>query len=159
MMTGSFMKSEFINPFLQATINVLTTMANVTPAPGKPYIKQDKKCIGDISGIIGLTGASKGAIVLSFSTGAVCKIVGAMLGETYTEINEDIKDAVGELTNMISGDARRRLAEIGAVFEAGIPTIISGKGHEVESVTKGPVIAMPFTVDGDVFVVEASFDK
>ncbi|MBF0293293.1 MAG: chemotaxis protein CheX [Nitrospinae bacterium] len=153
------MKSEYINPFLSATVNVLSTMAMVKPEPGKPYVKQDKKCVGDISGIIGLTGASKGAIVLSFSTGAVCKIVGSMLGETYTEINSDIKDAVGELTNMISGDARRRLAEIGAVFEAGIPTIITGSGHEVESVTKGAVIAMPFTVDGHVFVVEASFDS
>lgn len=153
------MKSEYINPFLNATVNVLSTMAMVKPEPGKPYLKQDKKSIGDISGIIGLTGTSRGAIVISFTTEAVCKIVGSMLGETYTEINNDISDAVGELTNMISGDARRRLAELGAVFEAGIPTIISGKGHEVESITKGPVIAIPFTVDGHTFVVEASFES
>ncbi len=152
------MKAEYINPFLEATKNVVSTMAMVTPIAGKPYVKKDKKATGDVSGIIGLTGARKGAIVLSFSEGAICKIVGSMLGEEYTEINDDITDAVGELTNMISGDARRQLAALGLDFEAGIPTIIRGLGHEIESITKAPVIAMPFTVEGGDFVVEASFD-
>lgn len=30
-----------------------------------------------------------------------------MLGEEIKELNEEIKDAVGEITNMISGQARR----------------------------------------------------
>lgn len=152
------MKSEYINPFLNATTNVLSMMAMLTPTAGKPFLKTDKKGIGDISGVIGLTGASRGAVVLSFSTGAACKIVGSMLGEEFADLTPEVKDAVGELTNMISGDARRRLAEIGLNFEAGIPTIISGKGHEIESITKGPVIAIPFTVDGHAFTVEASFE-
>jgi CheY-specific phosphatase CheX len=29
--------------------------------------------------------------------------------EDYTEINEEVKDIVGEITNMVSGDARRNL--------------------------------------------------
>lgn len=153
------MKSEMINPFLGAAVNVISTMAMLEPSPGKPYLKTDKKASGDISGIIGLTGDKKGVIVLSFSAPAACKIVGSMLGEEYGELGPDISDAVGELTNMISGDARRRLAELGYTFEAGLPTIISGKGHQIESITNGPVIAIPFTVDGHAFVVEASFDK
>lgn len=147
-----------INPFLEAAVNVLSTMAMITPKTGKPYLKKDKVAIGDISGIIGMTGHTKGVVVLSFSEGAICKIVGSMLGEEYTEITADVSDAVGELTNMISGDARRRLAEAGYTFEAGLPTIVSGKGHEIESVTSGPVIVMPFTVEEHSFVLEASFD-
>lgn len=153
------MKSDMINPFLEATINVISTMAMLTPKAGKPYLKKNKMAVGDISGIIGMTGYAKGVVVISFSTGAICKIVGSMLGEEYTELNSDVSDAVGELTNMISGDARRGLAKMGYTLEAGLPTIVSGKGHEIESVTSGPVIAIPFTVDGHDFVVEASFDN
>jgi chemotaxis protein CheX len=45
------MKAEFFNPFLRATVKVLSTMANITPKAGKPGIKK-----GDIAqgGIIGL---------------------------------------------------------------------------------------------------------
>jgi len=148
-----------INPFLQAALNVISMMAMLNPEPGKPFLKKDRKAIGDISGVIGLTGEMKGVVVVSFSTGAACKIVGAMLGEEFTELNADISDAVGELTNMISGDARRQLAQMGHNFEAGLPTIISGSGHEIEAITQGPVIAIPYKVEGHDFVVEASFES
>lgn len=152
------MKSEHINPFLEATINVISTMAMLQPKAGKPYLKKDTKAIGDISGVIGLTGDKRGAIVLSFSSGAACKIVGSMLGEEYTDLHKDVEDAVGELTNQVSGDARRRLSALGLTLEAGLPSIIVGPEHHVVTMCKGPVIVIPFTVEGFDFVVEASFD-
>ena len=59
------MKSEYINPFLNGTINVLKTMASVTPVPGKSYVKKNKLSTGDISEVIGLTGAKQGSVVVS----------------------------------------------------------------------------------------------
>jgi len=97
------MNVKFINPFLEGTTSVLNTMAFIAPRAGKPYLKKDSMAVGDISGIIGLTGAARGSLALSFSKGCILKIVSNMLGEEINEINGDIKDAVGELTNMVSG--------------------------------------------------------
>ena len=36
-----------------------------------------------------------------------------MLGEEVEELSEEVQDAVGEMTNRISGDARRLLGEKG----------------------------------------------
>lgn len=153
------MDVNIINPFLNATIKVIETMAFVTPVPGKPYVVTDTLIGGDISGIIGLTGAKKGSVVLSLSKEAALKIVSSMLNEKFYYINTEIRDAIGELTNVIAGDARRALAEQGHMFEAGIPTVIIGQGHEIESITSGPILAIPFEVDGCQFVVSASFEK
>jgi chemotaxis protein CheX len=148
-----------IGPVRDATINVIATMAMVSPVAGEAFVKTNKKSKGDVSGVIGLAGPKKGVIVLSFSAGAICRIVGGMLGMEYTAIDQDVADAVGELANMISGDARRRLHEMGLDFEAGLPTVVQGPGHEIESVTNGPVWAIPFKVDGHEFEVEASLDE
>ncbi len=43
------MNVEFINPFLKATVNVLSMMAFVTPVAGQPFVKKDKASKGDIS--------------------------------------------------------------------------------------------------------------
>ena len=51
---------NFINPFLQAAIHVLQTMAHVQAKPEPPYLNVERKSIGDITGIIGITGYSKG---------------------------------------------------------------------------------------------------
>ena len=85
---------------------MLSTMAILSPKPGKLQIKDTDVAVGDITGIISLTGYSEGSLTVSFSELFALKIVGNMIGEQYTEMNEEVADAVGELTNMILGDAR-----------------------------------------------------
>ena len=153
------MKAAYINPFLKGTTNVLKTMASIEPKPGKPYVKKDKLSKGDISGVIGLTGAKQGSVVVSCTTECALKVVSSMMGQEYTDLNDEVRDAVGEITNMISGDARRHLAELDMKFEAGIPTVITGKGHEISHSSNGPCIVIPFSCDGADFFVEASFDS
>jgi chemotaxis protein CheX len=153
------MDVRFINPFLEGTISVLSTMAFVNPRPGKPRLKTDNKAVGDVSGIIGLTGDARGSLALSFSAGCIIKIVNNMLGESFTEVNSDIQDAVGEITNMISGDARKRLEAAGFKIAAAIPTVVSGKSHEIKHVLQGPSIVIPFDIDEGPFVVDVCLGK
>lgn len=148
------MDVRFINPFLEATIDVLKTMAFVEPRPGKPYLKKDDLARGDVSGIIGFTGAANGSMALSFSEGCILKIVSNMLGEEIKEINGDIKDAVGEITNMVSGVARKKLESLGLNISASIPTVVSGKGHSVSHIMGGPSIIIPFGTEQGPFVVD-----
>lgn len=148
------MKAELINPFLEATVEVIQTMAFVVPTPGKPFLKTDNAAKGDVSGIIGLTGDARGSLALSFSESAIREIVKNMLGEEIHEINSDIKDAVGELTNMISGAARKKLEAAGYSISAAIPTVVSGKNHSIRHVLGGPSIIIPFETQSGNFVVD-----
>lgn len=154
------MKAEFLNPFLQATVNVLSTMAMLSPKPGKPQIKESDVAVGDITGIIGLTGHSEGSLAVSFSEACALKIVENMIGEKYTEMNEEVADAVGELTNMISGDARSQLQKLGFDFTSAIPTVVRGKDHTVRHVAQGGTTLMiPFSTDYGNFYIEATFSS
>ncbi|MCX5846836.1 MAG: chemotaxis protein CheX [Deltaproteobacteria bacterium] len=148
------MDVKFINPFLGGTVEVLTTMAFVNPKPGKPYLKKNNLAKGDVSGIIGITGTIRGSLALSFSTGSILKIVSNMLGEEITSINGDIRDAVGEITNMVSGAARKRIEAMGYSLAASIPTVVSGKEHSIMHVMGGPSVVIPFEMEGGSFVVD-----
>ena len=153
------MDVRFINPFLNGTLKVLKTMAFVEPKPGRPYLKKDSLARGDVSGIIGLTGSATGSMALSFSEGAILKIVSNMLGEEIMEVNGDITDAVGEITNMISGVARKELETLGLNVSAAIPTVVSGKGHSIKHVLGGPSIIIPFEIEEGPFVVDICISK
>ena len=154
------MNVEFINPFLEAVINVLKTMAFTNPKPGKPFLKKKgEPSQGDVTGIVGMTGPVNGSIAVSFSEQAILQVVSNMFGEDFKELNGEIQDAVGELSNMISGDARRMLAEKGYQFEASIPTVITGKDHRISHIVAAPSLVIPFTIHGDhPFFVEACFE-
>ena len=148
------MNVKFINPFLEGTISVLKTMAFVEPRAGKPYLKMDSLAKGDISGIIGLTGSATGSLAVSFSEAAILKIVSNMLGENIKSMDGNIKDAVGEITNMISGVARKNLEADGFYIQAAIPTVFSGKNHSIAHVMGGPSLIIPFEIDDGSFVVD-----
>ncbi len=153
------MDAKLINPFINATMNVLETMAFVKCTAEKPYLKKDDVARGDVTGVIGITGEANGTIAVTFDQGAILKIVSNMFGETITELNNEVADAVGELTNMISGQARRELEEAGRVFEAAIPSVISGKNHMITHYTDGPKIAIPFSTEGGKFTIEVCLEK
>lgn len=151
------MNVELINPFLSATVNVIKTMAFTDVTPGKPYVKKDVQAKGDVSAVIGITGASEGSLSVSFTEPCICSIVSNMFGESITSVNKEVEDAVGEITNMISGDARRELSEKDIILKAAIPTVITGKEHTIKHMTNGPVIVIPFTTDNGEFAVEVCF--
>jgi len=99
------MEAEYVNPFLEATVSVLKTMASLEVVPGKPFIKKESSACGDVSGIVGITGETEGSLCITFSRGCILQVVSTWFGEEAKEINDEVKDAVGELTNMISGDS------------------------------------------------------
>jgi len=82
-----------------------------------------------------------------------------MVGDDIQDILQDTRDAVGEVANMISGQARSGLAELGMNFHGSTPSVIMGDGHTISHVTKGQVVAIPFTSNAGDFTVEFAFDE
>jgi chemotaxis protein CheX len=155
------MKAEFINPFLQATKNVIETMAQTPVTAQKPQLKDSNTAYGEVTGIIGMTSEHiTGSMIVSFSEQAILKIVANMLmEEPKTKIDDEVVDAVGELTNMICGGAKASLAKLNHKFALATPTMVMGKGVEIAYYSEAPTIVIPFeTADGN-FVVEANLGE
>lgn len=152
------MDVQYINPFVTATLHVLKTMAHTEVKAGNPFLKKEKLARGDVSGLIGLTGGVSGTISVSFTERCILAIVGRMFGETLTAMNDEIGDAVGEIANMISGQARQALEKMGRPLQAAIPSVIMGKGHQITHITSHPVIAIPFDTDKGGFTIEVCFE-
>ncbi|MCG8471114.1 MAG: chemotaxis protein CheX [Desulfobacterales bacterium] len=152
------MDADVINPFIHATNNVLETMAFVRCEAGAAYLKKDDRATGDVTGIIGLTGESNGTIAVTFDEGSILRVVSNMFSEEITELTHEVSDAVGEIINMIAGQARRELEALGRVYQASIPSVVSGRGHHITHYSDGPKIAIPFTTDGGTFTIEVCLD-
>ena len=150
--------AEVAKPFVDATKHVLTMMAQLDPKPGKPYVKKVSAAAGDVSAVVGLTGDRNGSISISFSKKCAVAVVKNMLGDDISDIIQDAKDAVGEITNMISGQARAGLAQMGLAMQASTPTVIFGDNHTISHITSGPVVAIPFTTEHGEFTLEFCFE-
>ena len=122
-------------------------------------VGKDHVARGDVSGLIGLTGEASGSISVSFTEKSILAIVSGMFGEEMKVLNNEIMDAVGEIANMISGQARQKLEALGKSLNAAIPAVIMGKNHSISHITSYPIIAIPFETDQGAFTVEFCFEE
>lgn len=150
---------EIAKPFIKATQDVMSTMAGMQPVVGKPFVKNDDGSMGDVSAYITISGHKNGKIYIKFSKQCAVTMVKNMLGDDVEDILQDVQDAVGEITNMISGQARAGLSQMGLKFEGSTPTVVMGKKKADDPLSSSPVVSIPFSTDSGGFSVEFSFDE
>lgn len=143
--------------FIKATKDILNTMAGLTVHEGKPFVKKDRPQDGDISAVIGVTGTRKGTISVSFRRDATMVLLRGMLGDDIHNVDDDMEDVVGEISSMISGQARAGLVADGLALQGSTPTIVTGDGHSIHHTASGPPIAIPFSLGDCSFTVEFCF--
>ena len=134
------MDVRYINPFLASIQNVSQTMLGLPLHLGKPFIKPDLSPLYDISVTIGLTGITTGCVVMSLSKAMALELASALCQLKLTEIDDDVVDALGEITNMIAGSAKKDFPNQGT--SVSIPSVTLGK-HQVLYPSGVPIIAIP----------------
>lgn len=153
------MKAEFINPFLSSMLNVMSTMAKMELIPEKPKLKKGNVAHGDVSGLIGMVSPeTKGSLSITFDGPLALATMKGMVGEAPDEVNEEITDLVGEITNMVAGGAKRILSEKGFEFDMATPVVVSGKDHTIHHKSKGKIVIIPLKGKAGRAYIEFSFD-
>lgn len=139
--------------------NVLVTMASLAPVASGPTLKTDDLPPGDVTGIIPMSSPqAMGTLALSFPEPVILHIAENMLGDKFTEIDDEVADLVGELTNMVTGGAKTLLEGKGYDFDMATPTVIRGRGQKISHIDNtGRVIIIPFSTDAGDFYVEVCF--
>ena len=148
------MDVKYVNPFITATIHLFDTMLKMHVVPGKPVLKQEPYPSFDVSGIIGLSGSAQGSIVISFPKVMALKVVSALLGTELKVVGPEMTDGIGELANIIAGNAKQNLE--GLNLSISLPNVILGKDHVVASQSGTPAIIVPFTCNMGSFAMEVS---
>jgi len=150
------MDVQYINPFIVAVQNIFDTMINVPFKLGKPTVKNDTIPPYQISGIIGLSGSVTGCVVISLSKEIAFQLVSALIGEEVTELDDDCTDAIGEIANMIAGNAKTDFP--GEDNSISVPSVIIGK-HKVSYPSGLPIISIPCETERGKMFIEIAIKK
>jgi len=146
------MNDDVIKAFQKSTINVFQMMLGKQVTAGEIQRCDQMLVRHEVSGIIGLSGRMSGDVIVSFNERVAILATGALLGVEPTELDTDVVDAVGELTNMIAGSAKGMLEQYD--MSLALPTVILGSGHRIGFKTGIDPISMPFESDWGTFCVE-----
>lgn len=147
------MDVRYINPFIESTLNNLEQMAAIKAEKLDITLAKEARTFSDISGIIGLGGEIVGSAVISFPKAIALAVASAMFMDELQDINNDVKDAIGEFANIVVGNARNQLVNAGLNVTISTPTIIVGKDHVISHPQSIPFIIIPFQTNLGTFQI------
>ncbi|OPX94167.1 MAG: CheY-P phosphatase CheX [Syntrophorhabdus sp. PtaU1.Bin002] len=157
------MDVKYINPFIAAAQTVFKSMLAIDAKMGKPIIKNKGVASGDVTGIMGLVGDRKGTLCISFHERGALFVFKTLVGDECDKLCPEVVDAIGELTNIISGQARKEFEQAGVNLSAAIPMVVVGKNTEMNFITAIPIISLPFSFsvnngDHETMYLDFSFE-
>ena len=151
---------ELMVPFISATHKVFETMMSTKVVRKEVRVKKHNVMLGDITGVVGLKGQIIGTVMMSMPISVATKNVGRLVSEEITGgvESETVRDGVGEITNIIAGQAKASLSTSKYKFEISTPAIVSGTHHEISAKKGCTCIEVIFeTVEKENFSVEIAF--
>ncbi len=148
----AFTAEDLTTPFIDSTTSIFSKMLGWNVEVGHSKKSNRFQSNHDISGIIGFSGTLRGTIVIGLDQEFAFAAAEAFFGGKPTSIDEEVLDMVGELANMIGGNAKERMTITGV--NLGLPTVICGKGHRVSFDPGAQVELLPFTCAHGPLTVE-----
>jgi chemotaxis protein CheX len=135
------MDVRFINPFIGAIKNVFHTMLATEILISKPRLKEPDEHFADVTAIIGFSGEATGSVAICFPIKTGVNAASKFADAQITQTDPEFADALGELANMVAGQAKSKLE--GFNISISLPRVVSGQGLQLLNSKTTPVLVLP----------------
>ena len=111
----------------------------------------------NLSSMLGFGGDIKGALELHFPGAVAIGITSQFLGTNVIQLDEDVKDAMGELANMIAGGLKTFFSDRNIKAELAIPTTVTGKAYATRSIPGAERLQVYFVCSAGMFLADMKY--
>ncbi len=138
-------QDRLIEMIQRATAEVFSTMLGIEAIQREAFVDESAPRPSEgVLALVGLAGHWAGSGTFSCSAQAAKKIASQMLMQEYAAVDEEVLDAIGEVTNMVLGSVKTQLEEELGPMGLSIPTVIYGRNFTTRSVGRSEWIVVPF---------------
>ncbi len=149
------MDVRYVNPFIAAVKHVFKTMMEADVFVGRPCLKDGDAASSHVSAIIGFSGKAAGSVAMCFSKQTAVRVASKLAGTELSILDTtELVDALGELTNIVAGQAKAKLPNVNVAIS--LPRVIVGAGHRLMESATSPVLLLPCDSSLGRFSVEVT---
>lgn len=140
-----------------AVTDVFSTMLMMEVTPHPPSSDSLLSVPAGASGMLGFSGDVAGMLTIHCPQAVALSITSGFLGMEVAEVDEDVKDAISELVNMVTGGLKDSLAKQQRDIKLAIPTTIAGRSFRITSKSDVGQLCLPFDIEAGRFYVELKY--
>jgi len=144
---------------IDATIEIFSTMLMMEVNPQPPLQERVKTFQCSVTGMVGMAGRYKGMLAIHAPEQVAMNITGNFLGLEVDSVNDDVKDAMGELANMLGGCIKAKLSDNSKDIQLSIPSAVCGESYSVDYQPQSNSSMVPFDSGQGLFLVELQLEQ
>jgi chemotaxis protein CheX len=84
-----------------------------------------------VTAVVGFGGVLSGACVLSSSAKAAIDMAAHITGMKFEEVDDTVRDALGEICNMLAGVWKGKVPELASHCGLSVPAVITGRDYRL----------------------------
>jgi chemotaxis protein CheX len=154
------LKQHLVDGLKSITSEVFNTMLSTSIEAGEARVSDTgPRPVEGVVGFVGMAGGYSGTGAVCAATPLACILASRLLMSEYNEINDDVLDAMAEITNMVIGGLKSSLEDHLGPMALSVPTIIYGNNFQTHSVSKREWVVIPFSFEGHQFEVTACLTR
>jgi chemotaxis protein CheX len=112
-----------------------------------------------VTAVVGFGGVLSGACVFRSSVSLAVRIAAQMTGMEIHEMDYTVKDAIGEICNMLAGAWKGKVPGLSANCGLSVPAVISGRDYSLHVQSPEFQLAHSYRYHGGSFVVTIVCDN
>ncbi len=117
--------------------------------PLKAVSNAEPPLVADLTVMVGLSGSMRGVLSMHCSVESACQWASKMLARDMQDFNQHVRDAAGEICNMVAGCFKRRLPPgVDDNCLISTPTVISGTDYQLHSLSGGEHVELSLGFEG-----------
>ena len=149
---------DYVTALQAGTVEILETMVMMPIVPERVTIGADSQLTdARVTGMIGFGGTIKGMIGVSATADMAKMITGSLLGMEIADLDDDVKDAFGEIANMIAGALKSSCSKTGMAIELAIPTSVVGETLHISGLKGATRVVTEFSASAGTLWVEMKY--
>ncbi len=106
-----------------------------------------------VTAVVGFGGLLSGACVFRSGAFAALQIAARMTGMEFTEVDDTVKDAIGEICNMLAGSWKGKVPELAAHCGLSVPAVITGRDYNLHVQSPEFQVHHAYRFEGEAFEV------
>jgi chemotaxis protein CheX len=142
---------------LVATLEVFEKMILLEAHPRPARRGMTSHFEDHVSSMLGFSGDLTGMFYVHCPLPAARFITASLLGSDEICSPTEIRDALGEVANMVAGGLKHSLAAQGTRLDISIPTAVSGSSYSVNTLAGAQGVGLPFDLYDHRFLVEVRY--
>lgn len=112
-----------------------------------------------VTAVVGFGGILSGACVITCDASSARQIASRLTGMVFETLDDVVKDAIGEICNMVAGAWKSRVPELAANCGLSVPAVITGRDYNLHMQSPEFSVIQVYRFDESKFKVAIVCDE